>query len=662
MSRNNELPSMPRGESSRQIPTPRDAGFKSLAERGVTAPQSARTPESPAWLQQPEQQSQQAIVAERVSSTAIPEGGSSTSTESTPTMSTSTELELYRPEGKATTAARPEASSGEYRVNSEGEVTADSQDSHLQAKDFFDAFPVGSGVEAREQNEPARTRLQKFGRKLLEVTRKLPEVLSKVNAKANNKLEQSVLNARVYGEILKNELKNQYGRKRSSGESATHEDETQIESLFAESDVATETPSAEGEAEATSESEAATPKGAAKKYDFLDSDEYKTARDRYLEDNQSLAQSVAATTKTRSSFLSRKDAREEARKETDASLEAYNKAAAFFDQIQLKKWEEAKGGPLTDEELAKKMATYHEVKQRLQLIHQNHALAAPGEHKGFLGKLRSGDEKLQQWYAGLSKRNKVLVAAGGLVVGAGIGLGAGALGGAFIGAGAAIGAGAKMYQSYAKAQASRYDKFDTIDPLSAAEVSQADGSEATTNRAEVKTSQQVTEEGKTAMANLVDRRVERADKTRRRTRVAVGIAAASLATGGVIKALEVPGVTDWIGDHFGGTAPVEPEIPPEVTPEAPEPPVEVVPAPEFSVDAFTVEPGEGGFQTLQEMGVPEDKLNEVWADAANELNQTGNGSVYLMDNGEWGWTSAGTLSDSDMAILKAAAERHGVTL
>jgi len=79
---------------------------------------------------------------------------------------------------------------------------------------------------------------------------------------------------------------------------------------------------------------------------------------------------------------------------------------------------------------------------------------------------------------------------------------------------------------------------------------------------------------------------------------------------------------------------------------------------ELSHAARFVEPGEGGFQTLKEMGVPADKWESIWKDAGQRLH--GHGKTYLMDDGKWGWDHSMRLNDNDLRIIRAAAARQGV--
>jgi len=81
---------------------------------------------------------------------------------------------------------------------------------------------------------------------------------------------------------------------------------------------------------------------------------------------------------------------------------------------------------------------------------------------------------------------------------------------------------------------------------------------------------------------------------------------------------------------------------------------------DFSRDARFVEPGEGGFQTLKEMGIPESKWEAIWQDAGAKLHDEG--KTYTMDDGRWGWDRSMRLSDHDLNVIAHAARRNGVDL
>lgn len=78
---------------------------------------------------------------------------------------------------------------------------------------------------------------------------------------------------------------------------------------------------------------------------------------------------------------------------------------------------------------------------------------------------------------------------------------------------------------------------------------------------------------------------------------------------------------------------------------------------EVSHDARWIEHGEGGFQTLQELGVPQEKWEEIWADAGEQFQAEG--KTYVMDDGRFGWSEPGRLTNDDLSTLVEAAQRHG---
>ncbi len=81
---------------------------------------------------------------------------------------------------------------------------------------------------------------------------------------------------------------------------------------------------------------------------------------------------------------------------------------------------------------------------------------------------------------------------------------------------------------------------------------------------------------------------------------------------------------------------------------------------ELSHDARWIEAGEGGFQTLKELGIPEAKWEAIWADAGESFAEEG--KTYLMDDGRYGWSQPGRLSNADILELARAARRNGVVL
>ena len=75
---------------------------------------------------------------------------------------------------------------------------------------------------------------------------------------------------------------------------------------------------------------------------------------------------------------------------------------------------------------------------------------------------------------------------------------------------------------------------------------------------------------------------------------------------------------------------------------------------QFSEKARTVERGEGGWQTLGEMGVSSADYEKIWEAAGSRLSETGQGDlVYRMGDGRWGWNDSGVL---DQKTLDTIAE------
>jgi len=81
---------------------------------------------------------------------------------------------------------------------------------------------------------------------------------------------------------------------------------------------------------------------------------------------------------------------------------------------------------------------------------------------------------------------------------------------------------------------------------------------------------------------------------------------------------------------------------------------------DVSESARFIVPEEGGFQTLKELGIPEYKREEIWADAGAKFQTRG--QTYLMNDGKFGWSREGRLSNDDLRVLVDAAARHGVKL
>ena len=170
-------------------------------------------------------------------------------------------------------------------------------------------------------------------------------------------------------------------------------------------------------------------------------------------------------------------------------------------------------------------------------------------------------------------------------------------------------------------------------------------------------------------------------KEERKRRETVAIAVGGLALGATMGAV----VSDLAADHFiGGHSPSssptaeeapsdgpsggaedpsgggdgDPNPDPDVGDTGPEvdesdpldTPEEI--AESFSSDAGTIEYGEGGWNTLSEMGIDSRHYEEAWEAVGQRLNETGHGDlVYRMADGRWGWSRPGALDEDTLTIV-----------
>ncbi|HEY0965608.1 MAG TPA: hypothetical protein VGE13_03960 [Candidatus Saccharimonadales bacterium] len=81
---------------------------------------------------------------------------------------------------------------------------------------------------------------------------------------------------------------------------------------------------------------------------------------------------------------------------------------------------------------------------------------------------------------------------------------------------------------------------------------------------------------------------------------------------------------------------------------------------DISHEARWVEPGEGWYQTFQDLGIPQDHWSDVLQDAGPKLQEQG--WAYKMDDGTWGISHPGSLSNESLRIIAKAAKRDGFTL
>jgi hypothetical protein len=77
-------------------------------------------------------------------------------------------------------------------------------------------------------------------------------------------------------------------------------------------------------------------------------------------------------------------------------------------------------------------------------------------------------------------------------------------------------------------------------------------------------------------------------------------------------------------------------------------------------DVYSVHPGEGWNETMQDMGIPEDKWADVLKDAGPKLHEQG-WSYYDNAHHEWRISRPGTLSKGAVEALKSASAENGFT-
>ena len=72
----------------------------------------------------------------------------------------------------------------------------------------------------------------------------------------------------------------------------------------------------------------------------------------------------------------------------------------------------------------------------------------------------------------------------------------------------------------------------------------------------------------------------------------------------------------------------------------------------FSGDATLIEYGEGGWNTLSEMGVDSAHYEAVWEAVGQRLTDSGHGDlVYRMPDGQWGWSRPGVLDGEALRVI-----------
>lgn len=404
------------------------------------------------------------------------------------------------------------------------------------------------------------------------------------------------------------------------------------------------------------------PSGAAPR--SMDSDRYQTAREQYESADRELARSVAKRTKL--GMFTLKSTREALDRETDAFADIYESQAEIFEKIQIDQWKTGRPD-MTDEELVEKLAEYHTAKQHLHDLHIQEEFR---QIRGRFGKLSEWNDRASEWYAGLSRKQKVAAAVGGIALGAALGA-AVTVTGAVLGTGAAVVggaglAGAKIYKASMQARSGLYTGLEQAERM---ESRDADGN--------LKSQRQLREEASTRMEKRRKEKAEHADKVNRRARIATIIAGTALIGGGIISHTDLGrDIGEWFGERFApvpdqtptpspsptgeGEAPIGDadgsttrppvERPPEVPP-VPTPETTTVSPPEYSVDATTIESGEGWYQTFSEMGITNP------TEQANLLQKVGpelqaRGWAYPTADGSYGIIRPGALPKDVLDLIK----------
>lgn len=274
------------------------------------------------------------------------------------------------------------------------------------------------------------------------------------------------------------------------------------------------------------------------------SETYNDARVAYDEADKELAGKVARRLKL--GMFASKKTREAASAEVEAARPEYERMAEVFDAVQIEKWK-LKDPTISDEEINHKLANYHEAKLRLQGLRAQHEiLTAPGK----FGKLSELNNKATEWFAGLSRKQKIAVGIGSVVVGAGAGLFVAAAG-TVLGSGAGlVGAslvtGAKLLKTKTQGQAGLHRNTAEVDK---ADFKDADGSYKSIDELRVQSS--------VSFKKGFDQRVEKADKINNKAKW-MTIASAALLGAGIAGHIDAvhdayKAAEGGIADYFGIT-------------------------------------------------------------------------------------------------------------
>lgn len=279
-------------------------------------------------------------------------------------------------------------------------------------------------------------------------------------------------------------------------------------------------------------------------------------RDAYRSGDEQLARAEAR--RFRVGMLAGKEKRNQIEAEIEPAAIAYINQAQLFDEVQEQKYR-TMFPDISDEALAKKMASYHTAKQRLHDLRTEHE-AENSYHK--FGALSKAHNKISSWYGGLSRKEKLGVAGAGVVAAGLLGLALSPLGAAGVG----ILAGAKGYRSYMQSRSKLYERPEQVETIQS------------TNEHGSKTLDDLQIEARDKMTAARTERIEKTDKVNRNARITTALG--GLVLGG---ALAQQVVEHWgdIQHFFGGRdatppngvdgAPRGTPLPPEA-PKAPIPP------------------------------------------------------------------------------------------
>jgi hypothetical protein len=190
---------------------------------------------------------------------------------------------------------------------------------------------------------------------------------------------------------------------------------------------------------------------------FVSPDLDKDARELlYAARDIELAQVVARRIKL-GMFTMRKT-REELDREIDVKARLYETQAGFIDQLQIEEWW-ARSPDIEEEELARNLAEYHIERERLHELHINEAFH---QIRRF-GILSKWNDKMSEWYVGLSREYQIGVAMGATAISAVAGgmtaWSSDALSPTVAVVSGGVLAGAKIYKAYNQARLGIYEEF-----------------------------------------------------------------------------------------------------------------------------------------------------------------------------------------------------------